>query len=189
MGLSVVLLLDYMAHESLPSCFVIYTDYRYGWGPREVGLALAGVGVASTFVQAGLVGAAVTKLGEPAALVAGMAFGAVGFAFYGLAPTGALFLAGIPFGALWGLAAPALQALMTRRVPPTHQGRLQGAVSSLRGIGGMTAPLLFTQVLASATRARPHALLPGAPFVLASAILVVCVVASLRVTRSMSVAA
>jgi DHA1 family tetracycline resistance protein-like MFS transporter len=185
LGLSVVLLLDYLAHESLPSCFVIYTDYRYGWGPREVGLALAAVGVSSTIVQAGLVGPAVKRLGEPATLVAGMALGAVGFAFYGLAPTGALFLAGIPFGALWGLAAPPMQALMTRRVDPMHQGRLQGAISSLRGIGGMTGPLVFTQVLAAASRQGSHAMLPGAPFVLASVILLVCVVASLRVTGTL----
>jgi DHA1 family tetracycline resistance protein-like MFS transporter len=185
LGLAVVLLLDYVAHESLPSCFVIYTDYRFGWGPREVGLALTAVGVSTTVVQAGLVGPVVKRLGEPASLVAGMALGAVGFAFYGLAPTGTLFLAGIPFGALWGLAAPAMQALMTRRVAPTHQGRLQGAVSSLRGIGGMTGPLIFTQVLAATSRAGPHALLPGAPFVLASAILVLCVAASLRVTRTL----
>jgi len=183
LGLAVVAFLDYVAHESLPSCFVIYTDYRYGWDERHIGLVLAAVGVLTTIVQAGLIGPAVKCLGERGALVSGMAFGALAFAIYGGASTGTMFLVGIPFGALWGIAAPAMQALMTRRVDPTHQGRLQGAISSLRGVGGLIGPILFTQAFAGAIRVGSPLPIPGAPYWLAAVLLVASTVVSASVTK------
>ena len=137
-----------IAHDSLPSVFVLYTDYRYHWGERMVGFSLAGIGIASTIVSALLVGPVVKKLGERRALLIGLAFGAAGFAIYGWAPTGTLFLVGIPFLAIWGLAGPAFQALMSRRVESSAQGRLQGALGSMSGVTGMIGPLIFTQVFA-----------------------------------------
>src|SRR5438270_683291 len=101
--------LDHVAHDALPSLFVLYGDYRFGWTARTVGFALAGVGVVSMIVQGGLVGAAVKRLGESRALVTGLAFGAVAFTVYGLAPSGALFLLGFPVGGLFGLTYPDLQ--------------------------------------------------------------------------------
>src|SRR5207248_9319317 len=95
--------------------FVLYGDYRFGWTARAVGFALAGVGVVSMIVQGGLVGAAVKRLGEPRALVTGLGFGAAAFALYGLAPTGTLFLLGIPIGGLFGLTYPALQGRSEER--------------------------------------------------------------------------
>jgi len=183
LGLAVVAFLDYVAHESLPSCFVIYTDYRYGWNERHIGFVLAAVGVSTTIVQAGLIGPAVKRLGERGALVSGMVFGAIAFAVYAAASSGTMFLVGIPFGALWGIAAPAMQALMTRQVDPTHQGRLQGAISSLRGVGGLIGPILFTQAFAQAIRVGSPLPIPGAPYWLAAALLVASAVASASVTR------
>src|SRR5438270_40004 len=115
---------------------------RFGLLGMAFGFALGGVGVVSMIVQGGLVGAAVKRLGESRALIAGLAFGAVAFTLYGLAPTGALFLLGIPIGGLFGLTYPALQGLMTRRVGADEQGRLQGAIASVMGIAGVIAPVL-----------------------------------------------
>ena len=183
-GLAIVTFLDYLAHESLPSCFVIYTDYRYGWNERDTGIALAAVGISTTVVQLGLVGRAVKFLGERGALVVGMGFGAVSFLIYGTATTGAVFLIGIPFGALWGISEPAMQAQMTRRVAATAQGQLQGAISSLRGIAGMLGPVVFTQALAAAIRPGTGTHLPGAPYFLASALLVACSLAAAMAARA-----
>jgi DHA1 family tetracycline resistance protein-like MFS transporter len=183
LGLAVVIFIDYFAHESLPSCFVLYTDYRYGWGEREIGLVLAIVGVATAVVQAGLMGPAVKKLGERRAMILGMASGMLAFAFYGGATTSLLFILGIPFGALWGLADPPIQSMMTRHVSPTEQGRLQGAISSLRGIGGMIGPIVFTQAFAAAIKPDASFRLPGAPYWLSALLLLVCTAAAWRVAR------
>src|SRR5437764_698015 len=115
-------------------------------------------------------------LGEPRALVTGLAFGAAAFVLYGLAPTGALFLLGIPIGGLFGLTYPALQGLMTRRVGADEQGRLQGAIASVMGIAGVIAPVLFTQVFAAAIGRFRGAGVPGAPFLLAALLLVTAMV-------------
>ena len=122
-----------LAHVVLPSTTVLYMHYRYGWDARAVGLLLAGVGVSSLIVQGFLVKPLVRFLKERRAVALGLAFGAAGFVIYGLAPTGTIFWIGVPVMALWGIATPSLQTIMTGLVSPTEQGRLQGALASLVG--------------------------------------------------------
>src|SRR5262249_31913944 len=143
-GLAVIYFLGQLAHVVLPSTFVLYAGYRYGWTERAVGLTLAAVGACSMLVQAGLVGRAVSWFGERWALLIGLFCGALGFAIYGVAPTGALFLIGVPVMSFWGLANPAIQGLMSRLVSASEQGQLQGANSSMTGIAGVIGPGLFT---------------------------------------------
>jgi DHA1 family tetracycline resistance protein-like MFS transporter len=161
---------------------VLYASYRYGWGSTEVGWALAGVGGCIAVVQAGLVGRVVAAFGARFALVAGLAAGAVGFTIYGLAPTGAFFLAGIPVMSLWGLYGPAAQSLMTQRVGRSAQGALQGALASLQMATGIFGPALFSETFAAAINRRSWEV-PGAPFLLASGLLAVGVALALRITR------
>ncbi len=170
LGLSAVSFLSYLAHQVLPSTFVLYAGHRYSWGEREVGLTLAGVGVCTAIVQGGLIKPLVQRLGERKALLIGLLCGAAGFGIYGLAPTGLLFNLGIPVMAFWGLAGPSCQGLMTRHVSPSEQGQLQGAQSSLTGITGMIGPGLFAWTFARAL--DPHIALPGAPYLLAAGVLV-----------------
>jgi DHA1 family tetracycline resistance protein-like MFS transporter len=177
LGLAVAAFLYRLAHDAMPTLFVIFTDYRFGWNQRTVGLVLAAVGVASMIVQAGLVRPVVKRFGERRAMLAGLSFGALAFVIYGLAPTGTWFLVGIPLGALFGFSYPSLQGLMTRRVGPDEQGRLQGSLASLMGIAGVIAPILFTQVLALAIGRYRYVNVPGAPFLLAALLLVAAMVA------------
>jgi MFS transporter, DHA1 family, tetracycline resistance protein len=163
--------LSQLAHMALPAAFVLYADYRYDWGPREVGLTLAVVGVCSAIVQGGLVRAAIPRIGERRGLLFGLAMGASGFAIYGLAPSGLWMLVGIPVMAFWGFVMPSAQSLMSGRVEPEAQGRLQGALTSLTGIAGIIGPLMFSQILAAAVGPLAHFGLPGAPFLLAALLL------------------
>lgn len=190
MRLSLAAVLQRFAHGSLPNLFVLYADYRYGWSAETVGLALAGVGVSQMIVSGGLVRPAIAKLGERGAMLLGMVSGIAGFAIYGLASSGALFLVALPLVALWGLANPAIQSLQTKRVGPTEQGRLQGAQSSLNGIADMVGPLVFTQLFAAAIAAHGALHVPGAPYFLAAAFVVLAMVACLPVAaRSVAVPA
>ena len=54
----------------------------------------------------------------------------------------------MPVVALWGLAWPAGQGLMTRRVGPSEQGALQGANGSIQGVATMIGPVLFAATFA-----------------------------------------
>ena len=181
-GMAVVMFLSNLAHAALPATFVLYAGYRYGWDARDVGLVLASVGICSAIVQGAVVGPAVRRLGERRVLLAGLACGAVGFFAYGLAPTGMLFLAAVPVVALWGLASPAAQGLMTRHIGPTEQGALQGAAGSVMGIATMIGPWLFAATFAYFIGEGTRWHLPGAAFMLAALLLALGAVVAARIT-------
>ncbi len=168
LGLVTVLFLMALAHMVYPSTFVLYADYRFGWGPQMVGYTLAGVGVLAAIVQGGLIKKIVGTLGERRALMLGLGCGTLGFALYGLAPSAIWFWAAMPIAALWGVTVPAAQAMMTHQVDPREQGRLQGAVASLSSIAGIIAPTLFTRAFAAVTDAHLHDAWAGITFGIAS---------------------
>lgn len=182
-GLAVVAVLYYLAHQALPSVFVLYTEYRYGWSERTVGIALGAVGICVAAVSGGMVGPYVKRFGERWSLVSGLLYGVLGFAGFGLATRGWACLAAVPFLALWGVAAPAMQSLMSQQVDHSAQGKLQGAINSLRALTGMAGPLLFTQVFAEAIAPGARVHLPGAPYYLAAALLAGCLLLAVVVTR------
>jgi DHA1 family tetracycline resistance protein-like MFS transporter len=167
-GLAMAMFLYYNAHESLPSMYVLYTDYRYHFTPQLTGYAFTGVGVGSTIVSAFLISFAIKKLGEVRTLYTGWLCGLAGFAVLAVAPTTATSLISIPLLSLWGLGSPAMQSLMTRRVDKSAQGQLQGAMMSMFGVAGMIAPLVFTQVFGVAISPKWGFHLPGAPYWLAA---------------------
>jgi MFS transporter, DHA1 family, tetracycline resistance protein len=171
LGIATVVFIAGVAHEVQPSMWVLYTDYRYGWDARMVGWTLAAVGVLSAAVGGGLMGMATARFGERKSLLLGLLFGAAGFAIYGFAPTGFWFCTGLPAVALWGLSGPAAQSLMTQRVDPSEQGRLQGAISALQGVAFMIGPAIFTATFAAAISPSSGWRVPGAPFLLAAALL------------------
>src|ERR1041385_6260950 len=182
-GLAAVNFLAQVAHVALPAVFVLYAGYRYGWDERAVGFTLALVGVCAVIVQAGLVARAVQAPGERRTLVIGLACGAVGFALYGVAPTGALFCLGIPVMALWGLASPAAGGLMSKRVSPSEQGQLQGANASIQSIANLVAPGIFALLFSYAIGGGRDWNLPGAPFLLAAVLLAAATALAWHVTR------
>ena len=183
-GLSVVATLYYLAHNSLPSMWAYYTEYRYHWSRGDVGNSLAVVGVCASVVSGVLVGPFVKRFGERRSLLAGLFFGVLGFVGFALATSGWSILAVVPLIALWGIAAPAMQSLMARHVDPSSQGKLQGAINSLRAITGMAGPILFTQVFALAIAPRAPVHFPGAPYFLAAVLLLSSLLLAAYVTRS-----
>ena len=163
-----------LAHVVLPSSFVLYTTYRYGWDSKTVGLTLAMVGVCAMVVQGLAIGPIVRVLGERNALLLGLCCGAVGFVIFGAAPTGPLFWLGIPVMSLWGISGAAMQSLMTRLVAPDQQGQLQGATASVQSVSQLVGPFLFTLTFSYFIGASAPWQLPGAPFLLAAVLMVVC---------------
>ncbi|MES2394327.1 MAG: TCR/Tet family MFS transporter [Acidobacteriota bacterium] len=173
MPLAGLMLLGYIAQQSLQNVYVIYATVRYGWTIRTVGLSLALVGVCQGVYGVFLVKPTVAKLGERKAMVIGYLGGAVGYWMFGFTKTGLLLLLGIPLLNLMAISWPSAQSIMSRHTPANEQGLLQGAVNSLRGISGLIGPGMFTWVYAQTL--GPKAWIPtqGAPFYLAGALLLV----------------
>jgi DHA1 family tetracycline resistance protein-like MFS transporter len=139
--------------------------------------------VLSVIVNAALVGRLVKRLGEQRALAFGLGCGVVGFAIYGLAAQPWLFWLGLPISALWAVAQPAAQALMTREVGADAQGRLQGALMSLVSLIGIVAPLAYASTFGFFIGSRAPVHMPGAAFYLAAIVLFVAWVIAMRHAR------
>ncbi len=179
LGLATVNFLGYVVHEIYVTVYVLYVIYRFAWNPRMIGTSLAMVGIAS-MVSYALVGPVVARLGERRTLLTGLVFASVGFAMFGW-PSAVIFLAAIPVNCFWSLAGPTSQSLMTRRVSPSEQGELQGALASLRGIAMLIGPGLFS--LTFAYFIAPEHRLPGAPWYLASMLMLVSLAVAWSVAR------
>jgi len=163
--LSVVNVLAVFSHNALPTVFVLYASNRYGWDMKVTGAALALTGVCNIVVQGVLVKHVVARIGEWGAVLLGLVGGGLGFAIYGFAPSGWLFVTGTPVFALMGLFNPGFQGLITRRVSPSEQGRLQGANSALTGLVGIVAPTILGSTYAWFV-APGHPYVPGSAFFL-----------------------
>lgn len=179
LGLAVSEFLGNLAHQVLPSIAVLYVAHRYGWDETAIGLIFALVGICSAVVQGTLVGPVVAKLGERYTALVGLVFGALGMAVYGLAPTGPLFLIGVPVMSIWGLSGPAIMGLMSRLVSPSEQGHLQGANASIMSVAGLLGPGIFALSF-SLWLDR----LPGAAFDLAALILLAALTVAWLATRT-----
>jgi MFS transporter, DHA1 family, tetracycline resistance protein len=183
-GLSMVVVLYYLAHQSLQSVWVLYTEFRYGWNQRSIGLSLAVVGICAAIVSGGLVGPYVKRFGERFSLTSGLFYGVLGFVGFGMAWRGWGALAAVPFIALWGVAGPAIQSLMSQRVDASSQGKLQGAINSLRALTGMVGPVLFTQVFSATIEKNARIHMPGAAYDLAAALLLAAMIMAMVVANA-----
>jgi MFS transporter, DHA1 family, tetracycline resistance protein len=185
-AIATVLLLGYIAQQSLMNVYVIYADYRYHWTDRTVGFSLATIGICTAIYGALLVKPVVAKLGERGAITIGLIGGALGYSMFGFSKTGLLFWCGIPLLNMMSFTWPAAQSLMSRKASPSEQGQLQGAINSLRGIAGLLGPSLFTYIFSKSIGAGIH--IPGTPFYAAAAMLLVSLALAQRAARQPQVA-
>lgn len=182
-GLAGVQFLYIFSQSVFPSVLVLYIGYRYDWGAGAIGLTFALVGLLSALSQGLLIRPAIRRLGERRVLLTGLGAGIISFALSGFAPKGFIFLMAIPITSIWQWAQPANQSLMTREVSPQEQGRLQGAVASLAGIGAFIGPLIFTALFAHFIAAGTAPKIPGAPFYLAALLMAAALAMAVRITR------
>src|SRR5260370_14733961 len=92
LGLTAVNFLGDLAHEVYATVYVLYVIYRYGWGQKTIGHSLAMVGIATVIIMGAVIGPVVARIGERRTLFAGLLLGAVGFALFGWAPAGRVFI-------------------------------------------------------------------------------------------------
>ena len=188
-GLAFAVLFSSLAQRGMENVWVLHAGYRYGWDTQTNGLTLALVGVMAILVQGLLVRPTVRRLGERRTIMLGLTVSTLAFLGYGLASEGWMVLVIIVFGALAGLAMPAIQGLVAGTVGPSEQGEIQGALTSLTSLTSIFAPLIFTAGLFSffTSNAAPIAL-PGAPFLLGSILFAVSLVVLIRLFRRLPAA-
>jgi DHA1 family tetracycline resistance protein-like MFS transporter len=123
--------------------FVLFAGHRHGLTLVEIGALLAFSSVLDLLVQGVIVGPATAHFGDRRVMVFGLAGMALSLLAMGIAPSAAWFVIALIPSSLGGLAEPTIKSLMSRRVPETEQGQLQGAVQSVASIAGVTGPVFF----------------------------------------------
>ena len=187
MRLSFMYFLLMFGQSVFPTTMVLYAAYRFGWGPTQVGLMLAVVGILSAVVQGGLTGIITKWIGERKAMFIGVIASLIAYTGYGLAPNWQVFVGFISIGCLGGLAMPNIQSLMSSKVDPKEQGTLQGSNMSLTTMGNIVAPLIFGYVLSSVTKPGVAMLWSGAAFLVAATCTLLCLWLATGVTQSLKV--
>ena len=164
-----VVTLIYMAgFSAMESVFGLWSESRYQWGAREVGLSFMIVGIVSTLNQGFFAGRLARRFGESRVLATGMLLFGTALLLQVLAPVAWFPATRLELGALtipvvqgWiipivmaigacgmSLAMPNISAMISRASPPDRQGAMLGlnmASSSVARIfGPMIAGALFS---------------------------------------------
>ena len=179
-----VYLLYSVALYVYPAIWAYFTEARFGWDVGLIGLSLGVFGLAAAFVQAVLIRWVLRWWGERLTVVFGHVFDMVAFGILAFVRNGTVALLLTPLSALGMVATPALQGIMSQRVPDNAQGELQGVLSSLSALSMIVSPLLMTQVFAAFTQEGSQIDMPGAPFLLSLWLLAVALVLFLRQPRA-----
>lgn len=159
-----VLLLYQLAFNAYPAIWAYFTQARFEWDTRMIGISLAVFGISMALVQGGLIRIAIKRLGEVGTVMAGFGFAIVSFAILAFLTNGWMALALTPVSAMAAMSVPALQAILSRQTPQDAQGELQGIFTSVGALAMILSPLLMTSVFAAFTGKDAPIYLPGAPF-------------------------
>ena len=136
-------------------------------------MSLGIFGVGGAIVMAFVLPRVVPRIGEFRTAVIGLSFAVLGLSGYAASYQGWMVYAVILLTALEGLADPPLRSIASARVPPSAQGELQGALTSVSSITTIIGPLIFTQVFSHFTGPTAPVAFAGAPFALAALMLFV----------------
>jgi len=172
-----------LAHQVLPSTWVLYTTHRYGWSATQVGLSLAIVGVTAAIVQGGLTRVLVARMGERRTAMLGMSVAVLTYIGYGMATEGWMIYVILTLGALGMVTPPSLQGLISRNVGADEQGSVQGTLSSISSVAGIVGPPLATGMFGWFIGPKAPAPVPGAAFFFSSLLVMLAAVLAWRSFR------
>ena len=177
LGRLLVLYLTYhVALHVYEAVWAFYGKARFEWDPFMIGISLAVYGLFYTLVQAFAIGPVTRTFGERRTTLYGLCIEFTSCLIFAFVTSGALALGFVAFAAFGSISGPALQGLMANATPDDQQGELQGVAASLMAVGMILSPMLMTGTFSWFTRAEAAIYAPGAPFLLAAALVVVCVI-------------
>ena len=184
MGLSI------LAQFCLHTSWFLYTEFKFGWTPKDNGLSLFAVGMMAVLVQGGLLRQFQKIMPTDKLVRIGLVSSTVAFAAWGLVPEGWMMYVIIAANLFGYMVQPGLQSLVANAVDPTRQGESMGAVSSLNSVAAVLGPLMGSPLLAAVSHFPQGDWRIGAPFYLCAAIQAVAAWLGLRyLSRSVSLRA
>lgn len=152
-----------LANSLMQYSWALYTEFRYGFTPREIGLTIFGLSLGIAVVQGYFLQRLLLYISPVKLTLTSLALGVALLIGVALSPTG--LTAGICF-CLYALSAsvtPLLSGTVSRRMPMSVQGATMGTVSSVHSLMGAIAPAFTTPMLMCAGH-HPDDILAGLPF-------------------------
>lgn len=179
-----VIALSSLAQFTLHNTWVLYTKFRFGWGPLAVSWSLFVVGIVSVISQGVLLKPLLKRFSPQRLALVSMTSGSLAYLGFGLSTEGWMMYVVIGLNLLGGVGAAALQSLISNAAGSTHQGRAMGAVSSLNSLMAVLAPLLGLTLLAQVSHRPAGDLLMGLPFYACAALQALALFITFRFFRT-----
>jgi len=136
-----------LAQFLLYTSWVLYTTFKFGWGPLENGWSLAAVGVVSAIAQGLLLGRLLKRFSPQRLAVLGLVSSTLAYAMWGAATQGWMMFAIIFFNILGATVSAAIQSIISGAADARSQGKTLGAVSGLNSLTAVIAPVLAAPLL------------------------------------------
>lgn len=179
-GLVSAFTLVYIAQKAIESVLPFFLVEKFNWTLSSISSLGIFIGVLLISIQGGLIRWIIPKFGQKKSIVAGLLFYAIGLILIAFANYGWLmYVYMIPY-CLGGISGPALQGLITSKVPANEQGELQGALTSLTSVTTIIGPLLMTSIFAHFTSPQASIHFPGAPYLVGAILMLISTVIATR---------
>lgn len=170
-GLIGSMILVYIAAHAVQSTWTFINIEKFNWSESMIGYSLGMVGLLVVIVQGGLIRYINPAIGNEKSVYMGLGLYAVGLLLFAFASqTWMMFVFLIPY-CMGGIAGPALQSIISGKVPGNEQGELQGALTSLMSATTIIGPLIMTNLFAYFTKTNAPVHFAGAPFLLGSVLM------------------
>ena len=153
-------LVQFMTHTS----WVLYTTFKFGWGPTQNGWSLFAIGLMSVLVQGVFLGRLLKRFSPQRLAIMGLISSTVCYVLWGASTEGWMLIAVIFFNVLGFASTAAMQSIIANAADPTTQGRTAGAVASLNSMMAVIAPAIGAPLLATVSHLPHGDWRIGAPF-------------------------
>ncbi|MBP0611610.1 TCR/Tet family MFS transporter [Chryseobacterium sp. cx-311] len=158
--------LVYIAAHAVQTNWAFFTMYRFSWDEKMVGISLGVMGAVTAVVQGFLIRKIHPRFGTERSILYGIMLYSVGMFLFAFAYEEWMMFAILLLYCLGGIAGPALQSVISSKVPANEQGDIQGALTSVVSITSIIGPPLMTNVFYYFTHDQAPFQFAGAPFFL-----------------------
>ncbi len=182
--LVVVIGLSALAQFILHSSWVLFTTFKFGWGPKENGWSLFAVGLVSVIVQGFLLPKMLKRFSSPRLVVLALVSSTLAYIGWALAPQPWMMFVIIGMNLFGYAASAAIQSIVSNSVDATRQGATMGAVTSLNSLMAVLGPIIGPGLLTLVAELPRDDWRLGAPFLFCATLQAVALVFALRFQRT-----
>jgi len=153
-----------LAQFTMYTTWVLYTSFKFGWGPADNGWSLFAVGVMSAVVQGLLLSRLLKRFSAQRLAVIGLLSSSLAYLAWGAITEGWMMYVVIVLNILGFTVAASLQSIVSGAADARNQGQTMGAVSSLNSLMAVVAPVAGAALLGVVSHYPRGDWRIGAPF-------------------------